>query len=95
MSDTKMVQKVIHSTNAQTLTHAAQGIARISVRPCIDSLPRQLFFSHVCNTIMVFCAVRNNAHRNQNQVTEAFCGSQGQMTGEATEVQPCTPGCGS
>ena len=36
---------------------------------------------------MVFCAVRNNAHRNQNQVTEAFCGSQGQMKGEATEAQ--------
>ena len=27
---------------------------------------RSFFLSHVCNTIMVFCAVRNNAHRNQN-----------------------------
>ena len=63
MSDKKMVQKVIHSTNAQTLTHAAQGIERISVRPCIDSLPRQLFFSHVCNTIMVVCAVHKASER--------------------------------
>ena len=63
MSDKKMVQKVIHSTNAQTLTHAAQGIERISVRPCIDSLPRQLFFPHVSNTIMVVCAVHKASER--------------------------------
>ena len=27
---------------------------------------RSFFLSHVCNTIMVFCAVRNNVHRIQN-----------------------------
>ena len=27
---------------------------------------RSFFLSHVCNTIMVSCAVRNNAHRNEN-----------------------------
>ena len=27
---------------------------------------RSFFLAHVCNTIMVSCAVRNNAHRNEN-----------------------------
>ena len=52
MSEKEMVQNVIHSTNHKTPTHAAQGIARSH-----DSF----VFSHVCNTIMVVCAVRNYA----------------------------------
>ena len=44
---------------------------------------------------MVSCVVRNNAHRNENEVTQAFCRLQLEMKGEATEAQQFRLGCGS
>ena len=44
---------------------------------------------------MVSCVVRNNAHRNENEVTQAFCRLQLDMKGEATEAQQFRLGCGS